>query len=491
MKKRVHYGCLSLLAVGSLAILSIAGCGNGSNFNSKQENNSLGSARTVGTKVLHMLYTTDEADAAAIEAVIPEYEKMTGIHIDLTTEPYNNLQQKVFQELANKSSYYDVMVIDTPWMPALTSKLYPITNYLMNPQTAKEIDVQDFIPKVFYDTTVYNPKKPWLFPSNTTTINVARIKKQGFEIYGLPIQANVLTLSYRKDLFDNPSNQKLFKKKYGYNLQPPTTWKQFLDVAKFFTDPNKNLYGTTLMPGVGDWATDDFKTFLASWGGNGRLIDNNLEPVFDTPQAVQALTFYNDLINKFKVVPPGTTTFGWDEAATAFDSGLTAMSMNYHTVALASNVKGGEIDYAMVPGNVIHGKLVRGPHFGTWELSINKYSKNRDAAFNFISWLTSAKVQEQMLKEQLHPTRISVYKYAESDKELTSKFGHFYSVLGKSLAIGEGRPRITNYSEVDNAIATAVNNIVTQNGNIQSNLDTAKQQVLKLLKQAGYRPGHQ
>lgn len=489
MKKTKRYKFVSVFIVVGFS-MSVMGITLSANVNQPVATQGR-SARTARPKVLHMLYTTDEADAAAIQAVLPEYEKKTGIQINLTTEPYNNLQQKVFQELANKSSHYDVMVIDTPWMPDLTGDLSPITSYLANPAVGKQLNVKDFIPKVFYDTTVYNPKKPWVSPPDQSNINVTQIQKEGFQIYGLPIQANVLTLSYRKDLFDNSANQKAFKKEYGFKLQPPTTWNQFLEVAKFFTNPNQNMYGTTLMPGVGDWATDDFKTFLASWGGNGRLINNQLEPVFDTPQALKALTFYNNLINKFKVVPPGTTTFGWDEAATTFDAGLTAMSMNYHTVALASNVKGGHIDYAMVPGNIIHGKMVRAPHFGTWELAINKYSHNQQAAFNFISWLTSTPIQEQMLKEQLHPTRISVYKYAQRDKALTAQFGDFYEVLGKSLAIGVGRPRISNYSEVDNAIATAVNNIVTQNGNIQSNLNSAKQQVLNLLRQAGYKPGHQ
>ena len=29
------------------------------------------------------------------------------------------------------------------------------------------------------------------------------------------------------------------------------------------------------MPGNGDWATDDFKTLLAAWGGNGYMVSDD------------------------------------------------------------------------------------------------------------------------------------------------------------------------------------------------------------------------
>src|SRR5260370_11762755 len=82
-----------------------------------------------------------------------------------------------------------------------------------------------------------------------------------------------------------------------------------------------------------------------------------------------------DLINGKKVTPPGTTSASWDEVATSFSNGLTAMTMNYHDLALAPNVKG-SVAYAVVPmGAGI------GPHFGTWMLSVNSFSKNKEWAY--------------------------------------------------------------------------------------------------------------
>lgn len=430
---------------------------------------------------LRMLYTGVEADVAAMQLVAPEFKRDLGVALQIDSMPYNALQQKVFAELASSSSFYDIIIVDTPWMPALTHKILPLSRYLTNTRIASSrLNLPDFISKVFYDTAVYHPTQSYRHFGNTSMIDVAAITRAGFEIYGLPIQANAFTLSYRKDLFDNAANQAAFKKKYGAPLRVPTTWSEFTRVAQFFTQPSQRLYGTTLMPGDGDWATDDFKSLLAAWGGDGHLVNDKFQPVFNSAQGVAALTYYTELINKFKVTPPGVTAFSWDDAASTFDAGLTAISMNYHTVALNGNVKG-QIDYALVPRQVTYG-----PHFGTWMLSVNPYSKNAEWAYRGIEWLTSQAAQTMMLQAQLHPTRHSVY-HAALTEPATRKFGSFYRVLEQSLSVGVGRPRLKNYADVDHAIWVAVNNAATGSASPTAALQSAAAQVTTLLRQAGYR----
>jgi multiple sugar transport system substrate-binding protein len=432
---------------------------------------------------LNMLYATVEADSDAIKLILPDFKSVFGFNINLDTIPYDALQQKVFAELASASSHYDIMIVDTPWMPALTGKIEPLSSYLKNSKLndIAKPDLQDFIAKVFYDTAVYNPSKSYLhYPDVTRPIDVDAITHQGFEIYGFPLQANVLTMSYRKDMFDDPHEQAAFQQQYKKPLAVPQTWDDFVTVAQFFTRPSQRLYGTTLMAGDGDWATDDFKTLLACWGGNGHLVTDNFKLDFTTPAGVEALSFYSDLINKYKVTPPGVTEFSWDTAASTFGSGLTAMSMNYHNVSLNPGVKG-EVAYAMAPKQVTYG-----PHFGTWMLSVNSFSKNKEWAYRAVTWFTSGDVQTKMLKQQLHPSRISVYQKAQADSSLVQQFGNFYDVLGKSLAVGVGRPRLTNYSDVDQAIWVAANNAATGRVAPDASLNQAATRVRSSLQQAGY-----
>jgi multiple sugar transport system substrate-binding protein len=432
---------------------------------------------------LNLLYATAEADSEAIKFMLSDFDSKLGIKLNLETFPYAALQQKVFAELASSSSFYDIMAVDTPWMPALTNKIEPLISYLKNPQLNNITDpqVSDFIPAVFLDASVYNPKKPSVhYPEPSAQVDVAAIEKQGFEIYGLPLQANVLTMAYRKDLFDNPQEQQAFQSKYGKPLTVPETWDDFVPVAEFFTRPEKRLYGTTLMAGSGDWAVDDFKTLLACWGGDGHLITDDFKLSFASPEGVTALSFYADLINKQKVTPPGVTSFSWDDVADTFNSGLTAMAMNYHDMKLSPGIKG-EVAYTMVPKKVTYG-----PHFGTWILSVNKFSKNKEWAYRAVAWLTGAEAQTKMLEKQLHPSRVSVYKKATANSSLQKDFANFYDILGKSLAVGVGRARLSDYFDVSKVIAVAVNNAATGSQKPQAALDAAVPQVKEMLKQAGY-----
>lgn len=432
---------------------------------------------------LNLLYATVEADVDAIKLVLADFKTATGIEINLDSQPYDALQQKAFAELASDSSFYDVMICDTPWTPALTGKLEPLSAYLANPALNDIADpnLADFIPKVFFDTAVYNPAASNKQFPKQDAIDVAAITAGGFEIYGLPLQANALTLSYRKDLFDKAEEKSAFKAKYGRDLAPPATWDEFIDIATFFTRPNQRLYGTTLMAGTGDWATDDFKTLLACWGGDGHMVTDDFKLAFNGPEGVAALQFYADLINKHKVTPPGVTSFSWDNASSTFGQGLAAMSMNYHTETLNPDVKG-EIAYALVPKQV-----ASGPHFGTWMLSVNKASKNKEWAYRAVTWLTSAATQTKMLQTQLHPTRASVYLAAKKDPSIASS--NFYEILGQSLAVGVGRPRLTNYGAVDKEIWVAVNEAATGSKTPAAALGDAAVRVTAALKDAGYPAG--
>ena len=69
---------------------------------------------------------------------------------------------------------------------------------------------------------------------------------------------------------------------------------------------------------------------------------------------------------------------------------------------------------------------------------------------------------------------------------IAAKLGNFYDVLGKSLAVGAGRPRLSNYGDVDRAIWIAVNNAARGAATPEVALKEAGTQVRDLLKQAGY-----
>jgi multiple sugar transport system substrate-binding protein len=472
-------------AVASATALSplLAACGSSSSSSSSNSKapKSLGKAPARMT----MLYAGDQSAGAAVAAVLPALKDALGIELQVTNLPYDQLQTKTFAELATRAPAHDIYVIDTPWTPTLTHVLEPLDSYIGSAAMNKhsEINIEDFVPKGFYDTSVYNVKNPSLTFGDTRSIDMGAIAKGGFNVLGLPIQGNALTMAYRKDLFDSPTEKAAFKQKYGRELAVPSTWDDFTDVASFFTRPGEKLYGTTLLAGVGDWSIDDFKTFAGSYGADGHLIDGHMKIQITSSEAVAALQYYVDLINKYKVTPPGTTSASWDNATSSFASGLTAMTMNYSPQALNSNVKG-EVAYALVPK-----KTTYAPHEGQWQLSIPKQrDENTKAwAYQVIAWLTSAKEQTAMLSNQLHATRTSVYQAATKESALTEKFANFYDILGQSINNGVGRARVKRYNEVVQPIAVGVNDAARQAASPHDAMQTAAQKVQKTLASLGIK----
>ena len=128
-----------------------------------------------------------------------------------------------------------------------------------------------------------------------------------------PLQYVAIYLYYRTDLFAK------------YNLRPPTTCEEFLDVAKKLTLPasangGTELYGFGMRGGKGghdNWGPFVIPSSSFTPGG------------LTTPKAVAANAWYIDLLRKYKVAPPSAPNDGFNEILSAFKAGRTAMIFHH------------------------------------------------------------------------------------------------------------------------------------------------------------------
>jgi hypothetical protein len=65
-------------------------------------------------------------------------------------------------------------------------------------------------------------------------------------VYSFPFTALTMQAWYRDDLLNDPKERNGFKAKYGYDLQLARDWRQYRDLAEWFTRPDKGMYGTAL-----------------------------------------------------------------------------------------------------------------------------------------------------------------------------------------------------------------------------------------------------
>jgi len=189
--------------------------------------------------------------------------------------------------------------------------------------------------------------------------------------YYLPLQYVVLYLYYRADMF----------KELG--LKAPATCDEFREAAKKLTrdtngDGQIDVYGFGFRGGKGGhdhWAS----LALARKGAS-------LEKGMDSAAAIADTQFVVDLFRKDKVFPPSAPNDGFKEIIGAFKAGKTAMTI--HHIGSANEMVaalGDKVSAAPVPecgGG-------RWTAFGDEETAIFSSSKQKDAAWKWISFLSS------------------------------------------------------------------------------------------------------
>ncbi|NIR14406.1 MAG: extracellular solute-binding protein, partial [Desulfobacterales bacterium] len=149
----------------------------------------------------------------------------------------------------------------------------------------------------------------------------------------------------------------------------------------------------------------DMMEFILS--NNGYIIDpENGKPVIDSPKAVEAVHFVREKIIGH-VAPRGVLTYQEPESLDLFVQGRAVFHRNWPYAWEVSNNPersqiAGKVGIATLPhfpGGKSHATL------GGWQLGISAYSRNKEAAWELVRFLSSERVQKiSALKAGRAPT---------------------------------------------------------------------------------------
>lgn len=126
------------------------------------------------------------------------------------------------------------------------------------------------------------------------------------KMYAVPAMGRIHQLLYRKDLL----------KKYCGTDKPPETWQELIDYGKKLTI-DENNDGTPDIWGFVYYAHSDafawqLQQFMFLQGVKAKdIVDAKGIPHYDTPEAIRSLQFLSDLVQKYKISPPGVVNY-WD-----------------------------------------------------------------------------------------------------------------------------------------------------------------------------------
>ena len=441
MKKLLRLVVILILSVSIIAAFSFTGC------KTTTATTSVAAETTTATTSVAAETTTATTTAAAeekqttqkinmtllsggampaVKLVSSAFTQKTGIEVILTGLENTALREKNFIELKSGSGNFDIVSLDPHWLVDVYNYLEPLDSYVEK----DNFDLSNIFPTYLEMAR---------FPSEYT-VHPSDYKRGEGTLYGLPYRVGVYVLHYRKDLFEQEG------------IAVPKTLDELREAAKKLT--KGGMYGMTIMGEQGPYLIAQFFSILWSFGGD-ILTPDMKSSALNSPEAIEAAEY---LVNIYKdgYSPPATPTYNMDSNIAALQQGLGAMTIDYTARALVLNdpkksQTAGKWRMAPVPsksGDSAGVGVVSG-----WSAFINKNSKNKEAAWEFIKYLTSEPAQTIMAIEAANaPTLTSVF--TNPDYQKVSPDALAVLEAAKTGRVQYGIPNIT---EIEDIIANEVN----------------------------------
>ncbi|MEC4017212.1 extracellular solute-binding protein [Streptomyces sp. H27-D2] len=386
---------ISVAAVVGVLALTATACG-GDSDGGGDSNGSKDPGKVSGT--VTWWDTSNEAEGPAYEKLVKDFEaKYPKISVKRVPVSFDAAEQKFKTAAPSGKGAPDVMRTDVGWTAGFAN-----LGYLQPLDGTPALDgKEDFLP---------GP--------------MSSAKYKG-ETVGVPQVTDTLGLIY---------NKKLFKEAGIKN--PPATWEEFIKTAKTIK-ARTGVAGTQLNP-------EGYFSLPFVYGEGGDMLDvKDKKITVNSPEAVKGIETAVELVKSGVSLKPATTD-GYVNMQTSFKDGKVAMVVN-GPWSTADDYTGksfkdkANLGIAPIPAGST-GKAAA--PIGGHNYTVYRGSKNKDASYLFVKFMTSAKSQQYTATEiDTLPTRKSAYtKQVLSDPVKNS----FYTALGQS----KSRPMIPGVGDL-------------------------------------------
>jgi multiple sugar transport system substrate-binding protein len=325
------------------------------------------------------------------------------------------------------------------------------------------------------------PPADWPHGWSPSLLELQRAADGG--VYAMPYHDGPEMFMYRADLFEDPAEAAAFRAQYGYALAVPQTWSQFRDVARFFTRPERGLYGA-MIAGLNDGHNNVYDFFLHLWSRGGRLFDDALRPAFNDAIGREALQYYADLILKDRVCPPRTLEYDSVASGVAYAAGEAAMMWNWCGFSAVAELPPSRIIGQNRVGLVPRGDGPAGRHMSLniyWVLAIPAGSTQAALAWEFVRHCASPEMDRITALSGGTGVRLSTWR----DAEIQQQFG-YYSAIEQVHRNVESPPRLPEYPAINEVFNRMQHAVVTAARTPAQALDEAAHEVESIMRAAGY-----
>jgi multiple sugar transport system substrate-binding protein len=391
--------------------------------------------------------------------LIPDFMAQTGIKVEIDWLDAYRAHEKQLLEMTKPVGDYDIVPVTVTWKTEyyaakLLAELEPM---FANPGlTAPNYDFKDFVPVYVDATSRAGGEKIYL-------------AGPGSKLYGVPFATETSILAYRTDVFANNG------------FQAPDTYDQLRKINKAIGEQSATtgIYGLTMRGQSGHQCTHAWLLHADPFGA--KIFDKNWNPIINSQESIDTLNFMKEVV---QYGPPGITGFTADDQHNSFLQGKASMFIDTFLIAGTARLPDrskiiGKVGFALHPKQKTRLSELGGNCF-----SIPANSKNKEAAFLFLQWMTSKENDKRLVLLGGNPARVSTI----SDPELVKKYPEFL-VLKEQIkyADADWRPLIQQWTEVDEQyVGIAVSYVLTGMKTPKQAMDDMTEPLRALMQKYGY-----
>ena len=384
----------------------------------------------------------------AHEAKLGDFEARTGIKVKYQYVPFASTREKLTAELVAQGAQYDLLSVMDVWGPSLYRLFEPINARLAE----KKIEMVERYPNAH--------------------LRAARDGNgNGRNILGMPIRGHVQLMFFRKDVFAR------------LGLKPPSTWDEMVETGKIIQSKT-DLSGVAMYYGK-TGAQNLMIWFNYLWGMGADLLDAKGQPAFNSPQAVAATQAYVDVLLKHKVAPPASASFNEADAANSMAQGKVAMYpvwwWRYAGLVdpKTSTLKPDQIGFAPLPS--MPGKEST-TYTNTWFYGINKNSAKKDAAMEFLAWISQPEIERSVLLDTSLNEVVAVQTRNLIDGDVNRRFGGMHLFGAQALKGAKGTPLFAQWAQISDLLEATMSELAGGRKAVKPALDEAASRARRMLR---------
>jgi multiple sugar transport system substrate-binding protein len=258
------------------------------------------------------------------------------------------------------------------------------------------------------------------------------------KLWAAPLFTDVGLIYYRTDI----------------NKTAPTTWDELVSMSKA-ASPSQVKFGYLWQGAQYEGLVCDFVEVLYGYGGAVLDPNNPKSVIVNSPQGVQALTQMVGWVGT--ISPAAVTTYKEEDCRSVWQNGDSAFMRNWpYAYSLGNDPKSSKIAGKFDVHPLLYGgnNTVSHSCIGGWQLGINAFSKNPDAAWKFVQYMLAPDAQKTLA---IQLSLLSTLKSVYTDPDVLAKVP-FFSKIQSIVPNAKPRPVTPFYPDVTDAIQRSVHN---------------------------------